>query len=881
MLKDRMSHFQSFSCPLFCLTLLLALAGPYSWAQAQTASPPYAFLFSADLTGVVEQLQREDIEVHELREDIELDIEVYALRKADPNEQNERGVDFDISSTPRRQARLVPAGTVMVKSGQKQKERILELLDPLSDKKLKSDPDLQEAILKNQAYPFMLLRQEVPITHGKVRPLAEQRKQDQPITFETVYGPKNRVSFSGSALRGLTWLPDGDQFLQVKQGRLYQVQAATGRMTPFFDPNALRAGLRGLPEFDAKSADAWARRTRFSMNPDRTAVLINMQSDLYYCRLDGSEARRLTHSDAPEKYPSFSPCGKSLAFVREGNLYVVDIDTARERALTQDGGGAILNGEGDWVYYEEVLNRAAPQMFWWSPDSRCLALMRFDDTHVNDYTVVNNVTNNQKVEVAAYPKAGDLNPDIKLGVVSATGGAVHWLDLEDYLPGSYLITRVGWFPDSRRIYFYLQDRAQTWLDFMSASREARDVKSLFRETTPAWVNIPDRPVFLQDGSFLFFSERSGWKHLYWYDKSGKMKKQLTHGTWEARRLKHVDEAHKSVYVTGTRDSHLAENLYRVGMDSNDVERLTQQPGHHSINISPTGNVFIDSWSNHRTPTQVALLDNHGERIRMLDSNPVYMTEEYRFGSYEQFQIKTSDGFPLEASLLKPANFDRGKRYPVWFMTYAGPHAPSIRDTWSGGRARDHMLAELGIVVFRCDPRSASGKGACSAWTAYRQLGVQELADISEAIAWLKAQAFVDPTRVGMSGHSYGGFMTAYAMTHSELFCAGIAGAPVTDWHLYDSIYTERYMDLPQNNPEGYEQTSVVTAAEDLYGRLLLIHGAIDDNVHIENTYKLARALQSADKEFQLMIYPPSRHGIGGMHYTKLTLNFIKTSMGVE
>jgi len=866
---------------LSCLILPVIFTLPNSWVHAETSFSPYAFLFRAELSELVEQLQKEGIEVHELREDIELDIEAYPARKSDPNAQGDGGVDLGISSTPRRQARLVLAGTVLVKTGQKQKRRILELLDPLSEQDLQDNPALREAILKHQEHPCMVLRHEVPITHGKVRPLAEQRKKDQPITFETVYGPKNRVSFSGSTVRGLTWLDNGDQFLQVKQGRLYQVQASTGRMTPFFDPNALRAGLSRLPEFDAKTADAWARRTRFSMNPERTAVLINMQNDLYYCRLDGSEARRLTHSDAPEKYPTFSPSGTSIAFVRQGNLYVVDIDTASERALTQDGGGAILNGEADWVYYEEVLNRAAPQMFWWSPDSRHLALMRFDDTRVNAYTVVNNVTNNQDVEVAAYPKAGDLNPDIKLGVVSATGGNVRWIDLEDYLPGSYLITRVGWFSDSQRVYFYLQDRAQTWLDFMSASRQGRDVKVLFRETTPAWVNIPARPVFLQDDSFLFFSERSGWKHLYWYNKSGKLKKQVTHGSWEARRLQHVDEQHKTVYVTGTRDSSLAENLYRVSMDSNDVGRLTHEPGHHRVDISPTGNVFIDTWSSHTTPTQVALLDNHGEVLRMLDSNPVYKTEEYRFGLYEQFQIKTTDGFPLEASLLKPADFDRDARYPVWFMTYAGPHAPSIRDTWSGGRARDHMLAEMGILVFRCDPRSASAKGACSAWTAYRQLGVQELADITEAIEWLKAQPFVDPNRVGMSGHSYGGFITAYAMTHSELFTAGIAGAPVTDWRLYDSIYTERYMDLPQNNPEGYKKTSVVDAAQDLHGRLLLIHGAIDDNVHIENTYKLARALQSADKDFELMIYPPSRHGIGGMHYTKLTLDFIKTSLGVE
>jgi len=209
------------------------------------------------------------------------------------------------------------------------------------------------------------------------------------------------------------------------------------------------------------------------------------------------------------------------------------------------------------------------------------------------------------------------------------------------------------------------------------------------------------------------------------------------------------------------------------------------------------------------------------------------------------------------------------------MTYAGPHAPTICDAWQNGRAQDQMLAQMGLLVFRCDPRPASGKGACSAWSAYRQLGVQELKDIEEAIAWLKEQPYVDGTRIGMSGYSYGGFMTAYALTHSKQFAGGIAGAPPTDWRLYDTIYTERYMDTPQNNPEGYARTSVVKAAKDLHGRLLLVHGAIDDNVHIENTFKLVHALQEADKEFEIMIYPKSRHGVSGIHYQRLTVGFIR------
>ncbi|MCF7976206.1 MAG: S9 family peptidase [Phycisphaerae bacterium] len=850
----------------------------------QTDNPaieaPYAFLFPAHLTGVVEQLQQQDIQVHELREDLDLDLLVYFTRPSEDPHNHETEARIDLNRTPRRQRRWVPAGTIMVKTDQKKKAEILALFDVSAENTLHGHAEVQSALEQNQQSPIVTLASKIAITHGEVRPLASTGKTGLSVTFETVYGPKHQANFNGSPVSGLTWLEAGDHFLQTKQGRLYQVEAATGQMTPFFDPNALSRGLMRLPEFDAKTAGALARRTRFQMDSERTAVLINHENDLYYCRLDGSNAMRLTRSDAPEKYAQFSPSGRAVAYVRQGNLYVKDLDARMERALTRDGGALISNGEADWVYREEVLNRAAPSMFWWSPDSKDLAFLRFDDQHMTEYTVVNNVTNNQTVEKAAYPKSGDLNPEVRLGIVSAAGGEVRWVALEDYLPGSYLITRVGWFPDSRQVYCYIQNRIQTWLDMVTVSRTGTGVTPLLRETSPAWVNIPETPVFLEDSSFLLFSERSGWKHLYWYDRSGKLKKQLTRGPWEVRQLHQVDEAGSRITVTGTLDSSVAEHLYQISMDTNDVTRLTRQTGHHSVNVSPTGAYFVDTWSNHTTPTRVVLRDSQGEFVRWLDTNPVYSLEAYRFGTYEQFQIETQDGFLMEASLLKPADFDPSQSYPVWFMTYAGPHAPSIRDTWSGGRTRDHMLAGLGMLVFRCDPRSASGKGACSAWTAYRQLGVQELADITEAIEWLKAKPFVDPNRIGMSGHSYGGFMTSYAMTHSQLFCAGIAGAPVTDWRLYDSIYTERYMDLPQNNPEGYKKTSVVEAAGDLHGRLLLIHGAIDDNVHIENTYKLVRALQSADKAFDLMVYPPNRHGIGGMHYNKLTVEFIKQSLGL-
>jgi dipeptidyl-peptidase-4 len=269
---------------------------------------------------------------------------------------------------------------------------------------------------------------------------------------------------------------------------------------------------------------------------------------------------------------------------------------------------------------------------------------------------------------------------------------------------------------------------------------------------------------------------------------------------------------------------------------------------------------------------------------MLDTNPVYAREEYRFGQYELVQIPTADGTVLEGSLVKPPDFDPGRRYPVWFMTYGGPHAPTIHDAWGGrrvpDRVPDQVLAQMGFVVFRCDPRSASGKGACSTWTAYRQLGVQELKDIEAAIHWLTQKAYIDPARIGMSGSSYGGFMTLYALTHSKLFAAGISTAPVTDWHNYDSIYTERYMSTPQDNPKGYEATSVVKSAGKLHGKLLLVHGLMDDNVHVQNSVQLIDALQRLDKDFTVMVYPRARHGVRSEHYRRMTIEFMARALGV-
>jgi dipeptidyl aminopeptidase/acylaminoacyl peptidase len=845
---------------------------------------PFAYLLPASWDKVVENLQRHGITVDELREDIELDVEVYRIDKVRKTMIFQKRQLIEVEATSRKEARRIAAGTVLVRTAQPLGSLAAYLLEPQAEDGLCAWSFFEDGVVEGKDYPVLRLPKQTPLTSGPVRPLPQERTFRKRIEMDMVLGGRGRMlNLSGSPISPPTWLEDGEHFLQRKDGQLRKVHAVSGRSQPqpTRDAKKIAAALAAMPSIDAETAKREsARAAAEPAGGDKKGDFFHHGDDLYYYFADGSKAVRLTRSPGAKELASVSPDGRYLAYVRDNNLHVVDVATQTERALTTDGSTLVSNGKMDWVYWEEIGNRRG-QAYWWSPDSKHTAFVRYDDTPVHKFTVLDHTPTRQKVEVTAYPKAGDPIPHVKLGIAAVAGGPVAFVDLQGYSDGSMLLTRAGWMPDSAKVYFYVQDRAQTWLDFCTAPRAGGTPTRLFREKTKAWVSDPGAPHFLKDGSFLLPSERTGWQHLYHYTKDGKLKRAVTEGEWEVRTLHRVDEKGGWVYFSGTKDSPTGRNLYRIKLDGGGLQRLTPGSGDHNVSISPKANLFVDSHSNHQTPTTVRLYRTDGSPARTLDTNPVYALEEYDLGKLEMVQIKTPDGFVLEGSLLKPPDFSETRCYPVWFSTYGGPHAPVVRDMWGGGRLYDRALANLGFIVFHVDPRSASGKGVCSTWTAYRQLGVQELADIETAIHWLTSRPYIDASRVGMTGHSYGGFMTAYALTHSKLFAAGVAGAPVTDWHNYDSIYTERYMNTPQENPEGYERTSVVKAAAKLHGRLLLIHGIMDDNVHVQNTLQLARALQRADKDFEMMVYPNSRHGIGGRHYQRLVLDFMRRTLKPE
>jgi dipeptidyl-peptidase-4 len=697
--------------------------------------------------------------------------------------------------------------------------------------------------------------------------------QQKPLTLDDIYDPQRKVDF-GRPATGLAWIDDR-YFLwprtdpQSQDTEWVKLDAQTGATQPLFEVAKLETALGALEGVTPEDAKRLARQRSYVTDESRSALVLTIGRDLYHYDLLSGRARRLTRAEGEEQEATVSPGSRQVAFVRANDLYTVAIPSENspdvepvERRLTTDGSSEILNGRLDWVYQEEVYGRGHYRAYWWSPDAQQLAFLRLDEKGVPRYTLVDDIPYRPEVEVYPYPKAGDPNPTVRLGIVPVGGGDVRWVDLGKYAGQEFLIVDVAWMPDGKRVTFQVQDREQTWLDLNVAEAATGAMRTVLRETTKAWVEPQGSPRWLEDGSFLWLSERSGFKHLYRHAADGTPLRALTEGRWEVRALHALDTRAGWVYFSGTERGARGLDVYRVRTSGGPPQRLSKAPGTHTALFNPGGSLYLDTFSNVQTPPQVRLHRADGQEVRVVDANPVPALQEYRLSKPEFLQVPTRDGFPMEAMLIRPPDFDPARKYPVYQHTYAGPHAPQVKDAWGGQTYLFHqLLAQQGVVVWICDNRTASGKGAESAWPLYKRFGESELRDIEDGVAWLRKQPWVDGARIGIGGWSFGGFMTAYALTHSTSFAMGIAGGSVTDWRDYDTIYTERYMRTPGNNPEGYRDTAPRAAAAKLQGELLLMHGAIDDNVHPQNTNQMAYELQKAGKPFRLMLYPKARHGV--------------------
>ncbi len=694
------------------------------------------------------------------------------------------------------------------------------------------------------------------------------RAQQKPLSLDAIFDPDTKERFSGAPVTGLVWT-DEKHYAWPKPEtpgsssvEWLKVEAASGRSEPLFDRARMVRAFSKAPGMSEDEANSLSRSPDLNFNSDFTGALITFADDLSFYRFGTDEVVRLTSTPDEEEEATFSPDGRLVAFIRRNNLYVVDLADRKERALTSDGSERLLNGKLDWVYQEELYGRDNYQGYWWSPDSSHIAFLQLDESSVPSFTVVDHLPYRQSLETWPYPKAGDANPKVRVGIVPSSGGAVAWADTSKYAAIDFLVVDLGWKSDSSAVVVRIQDREQTWLDLNVADRGNGQIRTLLRETTKAWVNRNQNPSWLADGSFLWLSERTGWKHIYHYKADGTLIQPVTQGQWEARTLSGVDETGGWIYFTGTERSSIDLDLYRVRLDGRDFTRLSSRAGTHAPRFSPAFSGYIDVWNDITTPPQTRLHHADGREWRVIDDNVAAALKEYRLATPEFLEVKTRDGFVMNAMMIKPPDFDPKRRYPVLQLTYGGPHAPEVQNEWSGTEYMYRQLvAQQGIIIWVCDNRTASGKGAVSAWPLHHRLGEPELQDIEDGVAWLKLQPFVDGSRLGIQGWSYGGFMTSYALTHSTSFRMGIAGGTVADWRDYDTIYTERYMGRPESNAEGYRKSAPRFAAASLHGALLLIHGTIDDNVHMQNTMQFAYALQQAGKRFELMLYPKSRHGV--------------------
>ena len=668
-------------------------------------------------------------------------------------------------------------------------------------------------------------------------------QEGQFLTLDDLFHPENKVKFTPSPPSILRWLKDGEHYVQTEKDResgvrrLIRVHARSGETSPLYDSAKVTAALIRLEGFDEEKAGQLRRKGRPIFSPVESAVLWRYEDDLFYYDFDSNRALRLTSTPQEEREPSFSPDGRKVAYIRDYDLYVFDLRNNREHRLTRGGHENLLNGILDWVYQEEIYGRGDFKGYWWSPDSSRIVCLQLDESPVPSFTVVDHMPRHLEQEVTRYPKAGDPNPLPRLRVVSSTGNRTRWIDLHQYSPEDLLVVRVGWNGDGSQVVFQIQNKEQTWLDLNLADPRTGRVSRLLRESTEAWVNVLDQPAWLQDGSFLWQSERSGWRHLYHYKATGELLGTVTSGDWEVRSLHGVDDAGGWVYFSATRRSHIAEDIYRVRLRGGRPHRLSQREGTHSATFNSQFTLYFDRWSDIDTPTQVRLNDSAGREVQTIFDKPAKKLARYKLSQPEFHQVTARDGFVMEAIMIKPSDFDPSRKYPVMSHTYSGPNSPRVRNSWGGTTYLWHqLLAQKGYIIWICDNRTASGKGAESTWPLYRNFGEQELRDLEDGLNFLKAHSWIDGDRIGLWGWSFGGYMTAYALTHSQSFKLGIAGAPVTDWHLYDTIYTERYMSTPQKNPEGYKTTSVKGAAANLHGKLMIIHGSMDDNVHMRTPF---------------------------------------------
>jgi dipeptidyl-peptidase-4 len=608
------------------------------------------------------------------------------------------------------------------------------------------------------------------------------------------------------------------------------------------------------------------------VSSDMQSVIIVKDNDLYYFKKGDNALRRLTNNDVPEVNARFSPDNKKIAYTKNKDLYVFDLESNKEIRLSFDASDRIYNGYSSWVYMEEIYDRPSINpyaSFWWSPDGNKIAYLRTDETDVPVFTL-NRLDEadgiHGKLEQVPYPEAGDPNPKVKMGIADISTAKTTWVKT-DYSVDQY-IAWPFWKPDSKELAIQVLNRDQNDLKIILTNPATGDFTTIYNEARVTWVEFFEDVYVMKNGTgFILRSYKNDWVNLYYYGWDGKLISQITNFTWSINEIERIDEEAGVIYFTGTGPESTDSHFFRIGLDGKNLLQVTKEAGEHIVSISPKGSYFIDTWNNITTPGSIVVYDNKAKMIRELYKFEKPAFDIAKNSKSELLKIPTSDGlFNMPAIITFPVNFDPSKKYPVVFTIYGGPGdlnsmSRKLSNTWQG--IDPSWYSTNGIITFKVDHRGSGHFGKRGLDYLYRNLGKWEILDYEDAVKWLLAKPYIDGTRMGITGSSYGGYMTCLALTKgADYWTHGFAGSSVTDWRLYDDIYTERYMDTPQDNPDGYNDGSALTWAKNYKGKLYMTHGDLDDNVHMQNSIYLISKLEDEGKSFQFMLYPNGRHGWG-------------------
>ncbi len=694
--------------------------------------------------------------------------------------------------------------------------------------------------------------------------------------------------FAPKSVRGMNWMADGRYYTNevagdARQTLIVKFEVLTGKpVDTLFSSRQLEAGGIGPGGFDA-----------YEFNSSEQYILLQTEVEPIYRRSSKAnyyiydrQARIVfpLSKGGPQSYATFSPDGKSIAFARDNNMFVVDVATKQESQITTDGAlNKVINGSCDWVYEEEF---EFAQAFSWSADGRYLAYYRFDEQAVPTYNMQTWGSLYPADYLYKYPKAGEKNSEVSIRVydllLSTTRSVDVGMETDQYIP------RIKWTKDAKTLSVLRMNRLQNKLELLHADAATGASTVIITETSPQYVEVTDDLTYLADGkSFVWSSDRSGYKHLYLYDIKGKLLNQITTGAWEVDQLLGIDQKTSQAYITSTQAGARERQLYVTKLNGKGLKQLSVGAGWHSLNFSTDFRYYLDSYSTATTPTRYSLhKGTDGAVLKVLEDNAALKSrlEGLILGAFSFFTFKTDQGTELEGYQIKPADFDPAKKYPVLMFVYGGPGNQQVKDAWFGQNYFwFQSLAAQGYVVVCVDNRGTGGRGAAFKKCTYAQLGKLEAEDQIATGRYLAKQAWVDPARIGIWGWSFGGYMTSLCMTlGADVFKAGIAVAPVTNWRFYDSIYTERYLKTPQLNASGYDDNSPVTHASKLKGKFLLVHGTGDDNVHFQNAVAMEDALIKANKQFSTFYYPNRNHGIYGgvtrLHLYTMMTDFLKTNL---